>query len=233
MNHYGQLASAVINNIRAGLAGYQHNPSLDRQQVEDEIVWTQQKLIKDYMMKGLLPIKELMLTLRCIKVDCQDIERCTCWADGCGEKIAHFQIPQVYTDLGNGSTIYYIGTIDMMQPFLWFTNVTTMQWAKYSRRGNKLPRVFVDITPNENNFFDCFIFNAPLITHVTVQAVFKDPRQFFERGCCEDIFGDDDLTHNMSFIDREAMDYVTSKYIVYYRQLMTNERPNDQMKNRP
>lgn len=233
MNHWGQLASAVINNIRAGLAGYQHNPSLDRQQVEDEIVWTQQKLIKDYMAKGLLPIKEFMLTLNCINVDCKDLERCRCWADGCGKPIAHFQIPQVYTDLGNGSTIRYIGTTDMMRPFLWFTDVLTMKYSVYSRRGKKIPRVYVDTSPNENNFFDCFIFNAPLIKQVTVQAVFKDPRQAFERGCCEDIYGMDDLRHNMSFLDREAMDYVTSKYLVYYRQFQTQARPNDQAYNRP
>lgn len=232
MNHYGRLASACINNIRAGLAGYQHNLSLDRLQVEDELIWTIQKLVKNYMMKGVLPLKELMLTIPCIDVDCESIERCKCNGT-CGEAMAHFVIPQVYTDMGNGSTIKYIGSTDMSQPFLWFTDPVTMKYSVYSRRGKKLPRVYVDTTPNSNNFYDCFLFNAPLVKQVTVQAVFKDPRQAYERGCCEDTFETDDLTHNMSFLDREAMDYVVSKYLVYYRQMMQQARPNDQAINRP
>lgn len=233
MNHYGKLASACINNIRAGLAGYQHNPSLNRQQVEDELVWTIQKLVKNYMMKGVLPLKELMLTIRCIDVDCLAIDRCRCKPVNCGEPVAHFAIPQVYTDMGNGSTIRYIGSTDMSQPFLWFTDAITMKYSVFSRRGKKLPRVYVDTSPNDENFYDCFIFNAPLVKQVTVQAVFKDPRQAFERGCCEDTFECDDLTTNMSFLDREAMDYVVSKYLVYYRQMMQSDRPNDQAINRP
>lgn len=233
MNHYGRLASAVINNVRAGLAGYQHNPSLDRKQVEDEIVWTQQKLIKQYLMKGILPLKELMLTIRCIQVDCKDLERCKCWADGCGRLYAHFEIPQVYTDMGNGSTIRYVGTADLLEPFQWFTDAVTFRYSQYSRRGNNKPKVFIDTSPNENNFYDCYIFNAPLVKTVAVQAIFKDPRQAFERGCCEDTEISDDLITNMSFLDREAMDEVTRKLITYYRQLQTVERPNDQQYNRP
>lgn len=232
MNHYGRLASACINNIRAGLAGYQHNPSLDRQQVEDELIWTIQKLIKNYMMKGQLPIKELMLTIPCIDIDCKEIERCRCNST-CGTPMAHFTIPQVYTDMGNGSMIHYVGSTDMQQPFLWFTDPITMKYSVFSRRGKKIPRVYIDTTPNMENFYDCFLFNGPLIKQVTVQAVFKDPRQAFERGCCEDTFECDDLTTNMSFLDREAMDYVTSKYLVYYRQMMQQDRPNDQALNRP
>lgn len=215
------------------MAGYQHNPSLDRLQVEDELVWTIQKLVKNYLMKGSIPLKELALTIPCIDIDCLSIERCKCNADGCGEPMAHFEIPQVYTDMGNGSTIRYIGSTDMSTPFLWFTDAITMKYSTYSRRGKKTPRVYVDTTPNFRNFYDCFLFNAPLVKQVTVQAVFKDPRQVYDNGCCEDTLESDDLTTNMSFLDREAMDYVVSKYLVYYRQMMQQARPNDQAINRP
>lgn len=233
MNHYSRLASACINNIRSGLAGYKHNPSLDRLQVEDELIWTRQKLIKTYLIKGNLDIKEILNSIRCINVDCLPIERCPCGLDPCGDELPHFEIPQVFTDLSVGSSVYYIGPTDMSDPFLWFTNVTTMKYSIYSRRGQKKARVFIDTTPNKNNMFDCFIFNAPLVKQVTVQAVFKDPRQMYEFGCCDDTFETDDLTTNMSFLDRECMDYIINKYIVYYRQMQQTQLPNDQSINRP
>lgn len=233
MNVYGQMASAVINNVRSGLVGYKHNPSMDRQQVEDEIIWTRQELVKKYILKNILPLKELMMVIRCIDIDCKDLERCRCNSDGCGKPIAHFVIPQVFTDLGNGAAIQYLGSTDMTTPFDWFTDYVTMKYAIYSRRGKKRPRVFIDTSPNEENLYDCYLFNAPLVKQVTIQALFKDPRQIFLYGCCEDTFETDDLRHNMSFMDRECMDIVTNKFIYYYKKFRENDMPNDQTINKP
>ena len=46
--------------------------------------------------------------------------------------------------------------------------------------------------------YDCFIFNAPLIKQVSVVAIFKDPRQLENFGCC-DLEGID----NFTFINTE------------------------------
>lgn len=233
MNYYSKMASAVVNNIRSGLVGYHHNPTLSRDQVEDELIWTRMKLIKDYILKGIIPIKELMLTMRCIDVDCKDLDRCRCSNNGCGVPIAHFEIPQVFTDMGNGATIRYVGTTDMMKPFNWFTDLTTMKYSQYGRRGQSIPRVYIDTSPNENNLYDCFIFNAPLIKQVTVQAIFKDPRQIYLFDCCDDTFSSWDLTTNLSFMDKEIMKVVTNDYINYYKRLREPVQPNDQAINKP
>jgi len=54
--------------------------------------------------------------------------------------------------------------------------VTPLRNHKYRRRGKDKPYVWIDTTPNENNMYDCFIFNAPLLSAVSITAIFKDPR---------------------------------------------------------
>jgi hypothetical protein len=48
---------------------------------------------------------------------------------------------------------------------------------KFLRRGAEKPYVYIDTTPNENNMYDCWIFNAPLLKKISVIGIFKDPRQ--------------------------------------------------------
>ena len=83
--------------------------------------------------------------------------------------------------------------------------------------------MYIDITPNENNMYDCFIFNAPLIKQVSVVAIFKDPRQLEEYGCCSPID-----VENMSFINNEIKKRLTEKKLRYYRQFASPITPNDQ-----
>ena len=51
-------------------------------------------VIKEYMLKGILPIQDLLMSLNCIPVDCDDLNKCGCNTNNCGsEPTAHFQIP--------------------------------------------------------------------------------------------------------------------------------------------
>lgn len=84
--------------------------------------------------------------------------------------------------------------------------------------------MWIDITPNENNMYDCFVFNAPLLKKVTVVAILKDPRQLDWFGCCAPV----DI-NNMTFIDAEIKKRLTEKKIRYYRQLAAPVLPNDQV----
>jgi hypothetical protein len=43
-------------------------------------------------------------------------------------------------------------------------------------RGKDKPYVYIDTTPNENNMYDAFVFNAPLLKRLSVVAIFKDLR---------------------------------------------------------
>ena len=91
------------------------------------------------------------------------------------------------------------------------------------RRGANLPYVYIEPTPNVNNMYDAFIFNAPLLKVVSVVAIFKDPRQLEQYSCCNT----EDLD-NFSFIDTEIKKRLTEKKLRYYRQFYVPTQPNNQ-----
>lgn len=220
---FDKLASAIQNDVVSGLRGYHHNMSMDIEQLKDEIVDMRLQVLKEYSLKGILPIRDLLLAINCIPVDCEDLDRCRCNKIYTGEPVAHFEIPQILNDYGN-QAIDYIGTTDRQFPFIFYTSSQVWNYYhKYRKRGKNKPFVYIDTTPNENGMYDCFIFNAPLIQQVSVVAIFKDPRQLENYGCCSE-FGDD----NFNFINNEVRLRLTQKKIQYYRQLAAPILPNNQ-----
>ena len=217
-----KLASAIYNDIMSGLAGITSTPSMSIEQLEDDIVDERLQIIKEYSLKGILPKNDLYLSINCIEVDCKDLDRCRCGKGGCETPIAHFEIPQLLNDYGE-LAVDYIGSTDRQVPFIYYTSSQAWQYHQYRKRGKFLPYVYIDITPNENNMYDCFIFNAPLIKQVSVVAIFKDPRQLEEYGCCSPID-----VENMSFINNEIKKRLTEKKLRYYRQFAAPITPNDQ-----
>ena len=169
-----------------------------------------------------MPKNDLYLSINCIEVDCKDLDRCRCGQGGCETPVAHFEIPQLLNDYGE-LAVDYIGSTDRQVPFIYYTSSQAWQYHQYRKRGRFLPYVYIDITPNENNMCDCFIFNAPLIIQVSVVAIFKDPRQLEEYGCCTPA----DI-ENMSFINNEIKKRLTEKKLRYYRQFAAPITPNDQ-----
>lgn len=222
--YISKLASAIINDVYSGLAGLHHNISMSVEQVEDEIVQMRLQVIKEYQLKGILPLKDLLLQINCIPVDCKDLERCPICKPGIKTPNLHFEIPQIINDFG-ASAIAYIGSVDRMNSFSVYVNSNfTNLYQKYRKRGKDKPYVYIDPAPNENNMLDGYIFNAPLLKQISVVAIFKDPRQLDDYGCCSDL---DDI-QNMTFIDTEVKDRLTKQKITYYRQLHMPNLPNDQ-----
>ena len=219
---FKKLASAIRNDVVSGLRGYHVNPSMSLEQLEDDIVDERLQIIKEYSFKGILPVKDLLLSINCIDVDCKSLERCRCNSDGCDTPTAHFEIPQILNDYGE-LAIDYIGTTDRQIPFIVYTSSTQWQYHQYRKRGKRKPYVWIDTTPNENGMYDCFIFNAPLIRQISIVAIFKDPRQIERYGCCEP-FSDE----NLSFIHNEIKKRLTEKKLRYYRQFQAPILPNDQ-----
>lgn len=221
MAYYSRIASAVYNDVYAGLKGFHTNMSLSIEQLEDEIHQERMQIIKEYYLKNLLNKEDLLLSLNCIFVDCKDLERCKCKTIMEGTVVAHFEIPQLLLEIGMFA-IDYVGTTDRMEPFTVYTSLVTASKHKYRGRRKHLPYVYIDVTPNEHNLCDCYIFNAPLIKQVTVVGIFKDLRQVELLGCCED------LSENFSWLDAEIQKRVTEKKLRYYRQLVPPNFPNDQ-----
>lgn len=218
-----KLASQIINDILSGLRGYHNNLSISREQVEDEIVAYRLSILKDYYLKGIYPIKDLLMAINCIDVDCSSLERCSC-ADNI-KNIKHFQIPQIVTQYGK-QAIDYIGSIDRQNKFKIITSLTELQNLKYRRRQSNKPYVWIDFAPNSNGMLDCFIFNAPFVKQISIVAVFKDPRQLKQYQCCSE-----DMDDNISFVDQLIKDKLTKDKVTYYRQLQAPIIPNNQQYN--
>ena len=199
--------------------------SVSMEQLEDEVVLERLQVLKEYSLKGILPFKDLYLSINCIPIDCKSIERCKCNSyNECSDPpIAHFEIPQLLNDYGEFS-IDYIGSTDRQLPFIYYTSSTAFRQRKYKKRGQNKPYVWIDTTPNENGMYDCFIFNAPLLSNISITAIFKDPRQLDKYSCCIDM-----QDNNMSFVDNEIIKRLTEKYIRYYRQFAIQLKPNDQI----
>ena len=221
-NQIQKLASAIYNDIVSGLRGYHTNFSLSMEQLEDDIIDTRLQILKEYSLKGILPVKDLYVSINCIPIDCKDLERCRCKdVDECfSTPTAHFEIPQIVNDYG-ALSIDYIGSADRQLPFIYYTSLFNYRNHKYRKRGKNKPYVWIDTTPNENGMYDCFVFNAPLLSQVSITAIFKDPRQLEKYDCCQE----DD---NMSFINNEIKRRLTEKKIRFYRQLAAPLQPNNQ-----
>lgn len=222
-----KLASAIKNDVVSGLRGYHQNLSMNMDQLQDEIVACRLGIIHQYFLKGQFPIKDLLIAINCIDVDCESLERCRCGKISEDDTlVAHFQIPQLISYYGK-QAIDYIGSTDRRNKFTVITSLSEFNNKKYRKRGNNKPYVWIDYAPNAEGMLDCFLFNAPLLEQVSVVGVFKDPRQLNKYNCCntEDLNGPD---VNVSFIDELVKDKLTKEKIYYYRQLQANRLPNDQ-----
>lgn len=211
-----KLASAIYNDVMSGLAGLSNNPRMSIEQLEDDIIDERLTIIKEYALKGIVPYKDLYSSLTCLEVDCKPIEKCGV----CSKmdkfntyEIPHVEIPQIVNDLGNAA-IEYFGTIDRETPFKVYTDIS-YQFHKHNRwLGNK-PYVYIDTTPNENNMYDCYLFNVPLLKTVSVIGIFKDPRQLASYSCCKNV---EELV-NFNSIANDIKRRITEKKVRWYRQL--------------
>ena len=155
------------------------------EQIEDEVLAERQLLIKELYFNNLLDDFDLAMSINCIEVDCKDINKCTC-RGLTGEGTQHFEIPQLIDGLGS-SAIKYIGSTDRSESFKVYYTPETAVYQKYKKRNPNKPYVYIDRTPNENGFYDGWIFNAPFVKYITVVGIFKNPRDLEKYGCCNGV----------------------------------------------
>lgn len=221
-----KLASQIRNDVTSGLKGYHQNLSMNMEQLQDEVVACRLAILNEYFLKGIFPIKDLLIAINCIDVDCESLERCSCGKTNQGQPIKHFEIPQIVTQYGK-QAIDYIGSSDRQNKFTVISSLSELKTRQYKRRGLSKPYVWIDYSPNANGMLDCFLFNAPFVKQVSIVAVFKDPRQLNRYSCCntDELNGPD---VNNSFIDQLVKDKLTKEKLYYYRQAVAPRLPNDQ-----
>ena len=222
-----KLASQIINDVVSGLRGYHSNLALNRDQLGDEIVACRLEILHQYFLKGVIPVKDLLIAINCVNVDCESLERCRCREYNEDDTlVAHFQIPQLISYYGK-QAIEYIGSTDRRNKFQVITSLTELENRQYKKRGKDKPYVWIDTAPNAEGMLDCFIFNAPFLEQVSVVGVFKDPRQLNRYSCCntDELNGPD---VNPSFVDQLVKDKLTKEKLYYYRQMAAQRLPNDQ-----
>lgn len=217
-----KLASLIYLDIVSGLAGVTSTPTISIESLEDDCVDERLQIIKEYSLKNLIPRNDLLMSINCIDVDCKSLDKCPCNTQSYSLPIAHFELPQIVNDFANEAT-EFVGSIDRGVQFKVYTN-TAWQYHKYLRRGSEKPFVYIEPTPNDNNMYDAWIFNAPLLKRISVIAIFKDPRQLMQYSCCA---GDD--IENYSFLSTEIKKRLTEKYLRYYRSLGAIPTPNNQI----
>lgn len=218
--NFEQLSSAVYNNIISGLKGETANLPFTLEQIEDELVNERITVIKEFALKGLMPLKDLMVKIPCVDLDCKSLNRC-CSTVSDQEKIKHFEIPQAIIDYGIDG-IGFVGSLDGVDQYRVYTD---MGWRnhKYKVRANNKPYVWIDTTPNNNNKYDGFLFNNKFATKLLVMLVPKDPRTLLGYSCCG--ISDANIP---SMIDSEIEKRLTEKLLRYYRLTAMPITPNDQ-----
>lgn len=216
-----KLASAIYNDVVSGLAGITSTPTMSLQQLEDDVVDERLQIIKEYSLKNLIPRNDLLMSINCIDLDCKSLDKCVCSGTSYTKPELHFEIPQLVNDFAE-EAVEFIGSIDKKFQFKVYTS-SAFQFHKYLRRGSEKPYVYIEPTPNENNMYDAWVFNAPLLKKISVIAIFKDPRQLEQFDCCA---GDD--LENYSFISTEIKKRLTEKKLRYYKMMATQPTPNTQ-----
>ena len=212
-----QIASAIINDLFSGnLVSLSNRAMISQEQIEDECIETRCAIIKDWYLKNMLNLGDMMVAINCVEVDCKDQNKCSCMSSLANAKMAkHFEIPQLMPGLGVDA-LAFVGSTDRSHAFKVYYNLEAIKYQqhyqKYRKRSNPKPFVYVEKTPNENGMYDCWIFDAPFVQYIAVIGIFKDPRQLEKYNCCDDI---DYL--EMGAISNEIKNRILQKKIQLYR----------------
>ena len=212
-----QIASAIINDLFSGnLVSLSNRAMISQEQIEDECIEARCAIIKDWYLKNMLNLGDMMVAINCVEVDCKDQNKCSCMSSLANAKMAkHFEIPQLMPGLGVDA-LSFVGSTDRSHAFKVYYNLEAIKYQqhyqKYRKRPNNKPFVYIEKTPNENGMYDCWIFDAPFVQYIAVIGIFKDPRQLEKYNCCDDI---DYL--EMGAISNEIKNRILQKKIQLYR----------------
>lgn len=156
---------------------------LSLEQLEDEVVEERGQILREWFMKSTLDLTDYALSINCIEVECDDMNRCPCKGLP-GKVVQHFEIPPLVESIGRAALLF-VGSTDRQTSYYITFNLDTLKYQKYRKNKQNRPYVYVEKFPNKNGFYDCWLFNAPMVKYVSVVGIFRDPRQLEGFNCCE------------------------------------------------
>jgi hypothetical protein len=118
-----KLASSIYNNVVSGLAGVTSTPTINIDQLEDDVVDEWLQIIKEYSLKNLIPKKDLQMAINCVELDCKALDRCCVSSNPFEIPQLHFEIPQVVNDFAD-EAIEFIGSTDKGQQYKVYTDTS-------------------------------------------------------------------------------------------------------------
>ena len=217
MGVYSRLASAIYNDLHAGLKGLTNEWTLSIEQLEDEIADLRMKMIHDRLVANIKEKHQFATTIKCIPVDCQPIGRCDCQGESLPDKaVPHFKMPVPFM-VGACAIILYIGPTDMSEPYKVYTNYEHIRNLKGRRSKLKTPYVYVNMSPDKDGKIDAYIFNAPYVQQVTVTAVFRNIKKYMDEICCE-------YDDNSEILNSDISKAIVSGKTTLYAANLTNDR---------
>lgn len=224
-----QIASAISNDLRSGLAGINSNIDLSMEQLEDEIVSMREQVVREWWLQGILRRDDLLTALNCVVVDCKDPTKCgACdrtYSGPAGHSELHFEIPKTIDGLGEDA-IFFVGSADRQERYRVYYSPTQVKYNRYRRRHQDKPYVYIEKTPNENGKYDGWIFNIPFVKTISVIGIFKDPRDLEKLGCdgnCDNTIGD------VGSVSHEVQSRLTKEKFYFYRNGYVTPQPNNQI----
>lgn len=222
-----EQATAIINNVLSGLDDVNNNCPISQEQVEEEVILERAQVIKEYLAKQLILPEVLAQTIHGIDIDQKPLQKFT---KGVLKGESHFEIPKLILDLQQ-DTVLFMGTPDRRDPYFVYLD---MSWSyhEFRIRGSRMPYVYVDTTPNENDALDCYLFNAPAVEDITVTAIFQDPREPFYQNLraaeCDTVVTSFEEFNDHTFIANDVIRRLSEKYLRHFVQVQKPVKPNDQ-----
>lgn len=208
-----QCSSAIINELFGGnLISLSNRGLISQEQIEDEVIAERELIIKEWYLRGSLSKWDMALSVTCISVDCDDMNKCPC--KGLPGKVTqHFEIPQLLQGIGNVALLF-VGSTDKSVSYKIYSDLKSIKYQKYRKKALNEPYVYVDRTINKNGMHDVWLFNAPFVKYVSVVGIFRDPRQLEQFSCC-----DSNEYLEMGSLSSEIIRRILAKKVSLYRTL--------------
>jgi len=208
MNSLYIIASAIQNHISAGLKGTNNEP-YSVEQIIDEILVSRAAIIKAEEDNSRLDSRDLVQSISCIELDCENISLCCNVETYNMDRFKHFKMPKPAAYVSE--PIKYIGLVDRSMSFNIVKGSTwdTVDYSKFNKYIKPKPKVWIH--PNRE---DGFIIDPPTedLKYITIDFIPENPTDLYQYACCPINNFEDDAKTIPNWMVDTIMNNVISRF---------------------